>query len=295
MLRVTELVPQEPAAWANLGLLALRRTAFDLAATRLHKARVLAPESSQIQVLSGLLASMQGQLPAAQAYLQRAVAMDPHNLKAMYALAQLIEQQGGEQSSAEVQRLLTQLLKAQPDNLAVWLELARVAAKRGDMQTLQHSLARLEGTATAWPAVAQEQLRALQTVASEANPHRTAQHVMLLKNVLGRHAAYRQGQAAIQAPFGQEGEVMPRFLRLPSPQAHPAAPDQALTFAVEQLAADGGQWTWINAVALDSEGTPTVMMAHGHEVRSMAGVVLRFPGGSCGAAAMAGRYRRAGF
>ena len=37
MLRVTELVPQEPAAWANLGLLALRRTAFDLAAATVAK------------------------------------------------------------------------------------------------------------------------------------------------------------------------------------------------------------------------------------------------------------------
>src|SRR5262245_19951647 len=48
MQRVAALVPQEPAAWANLGLLALRRTAFDLAAARLQKARTLAPESSQI-------------------------------------------------------------------------------------------------------------------------------------------------------------------------------------------------------------------------------------------------------
>src|SRR5262245_55895736 len=54
LLRVTALVPQEPAAWANLGLLALRRTAFDLAAERLQKARALAPNNSQIQVLSGL-------------------------------------------------------------------------------------------------------------------------------------------------------------------------------------------------------------------------------------------------
>ena len=89
MLRVTELVPQEPAAWANLGLLALRRTAFDLAAARLHKARTLAPQSSQIQVLSGLLESMQGRLDTARAYLQRAVALEPRNLKAVYALAQL--------------------------------------------------------------------------------------------------------------------------------------------------------------------------------------------------------------
>lgn len=279
LLRVTELVPQEPAAWANLGLLALRRTAFDLAAERLHKAQALAPESSQIQVLSGLLASMQGRLEEARAYLQRAVAQDPHNVKAMYALAQLIEQQGGEHSTAEVQRLLTQLLAAQPDNLAVLLELARVAAKHGDVQTLRDSIARLEGKATAWPPVAQEQLRAVQTVAAEATANRTAQQVMILKNVLAREVAYRQSRAAIQTPFGQEGEVIPHFLRLPPPHANPAAPDDALTFAVEQLSASNGPWTWINVIALDSEGPLTVMIANGHEMRMMAGAVLRFPGG----------------
>jgi Tfp pilus assembly protein PilF len=279
LLRVVELVPQEPAAWANLGLLALRRTALDLAAERLQKARALAPDSSQIQVLSGLLESMQGRLEEARAYLKRAVALDPHNLKAVYALAQVTEQQGGEQSGAEVQHILTQLLAAQPNNLAVWLELARVAAKRGDMATVQEILARLEGHATGWPSVALEQLRALQTVASEANPNRTAQHVMILKNVLQRDATYRQSQAAIQTPIGQEGEVIPRFLRLPAPHAHPSAPDTALTFAVEQLSTSGGPWRWITAVALGGEGTPAVMMANGHEVRVLEGVVLEFPGG----------------
>jgi cytochrome c-type biogenesis protein CcmH/NrfG len=279
MLHVAALVPQEPAAWANLGLLALRRTAFDLAAERLQRARTLAPDSSQIQVLSGLLESMQGRLEEARAYLQRAVALNPHHLKALYALAQLIEQQGGEHSLTEVQRLLTQLLAAQPDNLAVWLELARVAAKRDDMQTLQDSIAHLAGKASTWPPVAQEQLRAVQTVIAQGNPNRTAQHVMMLKNVLGREAAYRQSRDAIHTPVGQEGEVIPHFLRLPSPHARPAAPDTALRFAVEQLAAGGGPWTWMNAIALDSEGTPAVLLAHGHEVRLGAGAGLRFPGG----------------
>ena len=279
LLRVIELVPQEPAAWANLGLLALRRTALDLAAERLQKARALAPDSSQIQVLSGLLESMQGRLAEARAYLQRAVALDPHNLKAVYALAQLTEQQGGEQSGAEVQRILTQLLAAQPSNLAVWLELARVAAKRGDMETVREVIARLEGHVGAWPPAAEEQLRALQSVASGANPNRTAQQVMMLKNALQRDTTYRQSQAAIQTPMGQEGEVIRRFLRLPAPQAHPAAPDTALAFAVEQLSTGGGPWTWITAVALQGEGTAVVMMANGHKVQTMEGVVLRFPGG----------------
>jgi hypothetical protein len=207
------------------------------------------------------------------------VSLAPHNLKAVYALARLIEQQGGEQSAVEVQRLLAQLLTAQPDNLAVLLELARVAAKHGDMQTLQNSVARLEGQTAAWPPAAQEQLRAMQTVAAEANPNRTAQHVMLLKNVLGRTEAYRQSRAAIQEPVGQEGEMISHFLRLPSPRVSSAAPDQALTFAVTPLATSGGPWTWITALALDSEGAPVVLMAHGHEVRIVDGPVLRFPSG----------------
>ena len=279
MLHVTKLVPQEPAAWANLGLLAMRRTAFDLAAERLQKARELAPENSQIQVLSGFFESMQGRLEAAKAYLQRAVALEPHHLKALYALAQLLEQQGGEANTAEAQRVLTQLGKAQPDNLAVLLELARVAAKRGDMQTLQDSIVRLDDKATAWEAGAQEQLRAVQTVAAEANANRTAQHLMILKNVLVRDPFYRQGRDAIHSPLGQEGEVIPHFLRLPSPRAHVAAPDHALSFAVEQLAAPAGPWTWINAVSLDGVAPPLVLLAHGREVRLLAGTSLAFPGG----------------
>jgi cytochrome c-type biogenesis protein CcmH/NrfG len=180
MLRVTKLVPQEPAAWANLGLLAFRRTAFDLAAERLQKARRLAPENSQIQVLSGLFERTQGRLEEAKAYLQQAIALAPDNLKAVYALAQLIEQQGGEQSTVEAQRLLTQLLDAQPDNLAVMLELARLAVKRGDLVGLQHIIVRLEGEATDWAPVAQEQLRTLRTAVSETNPNRMAQHVIIL-------------------------------------------------------------------------------------------------------------------
>jgi tetratricopeptide (TPR) repeat protein len=282
MLRVTELVPQEPAAWANLGLLALRRTAFDLAAERLQKARSLAPDSSQIQVLSGLFESMQGRLQAARTYLERAITLEPHNLKALYALAQVIEEQGGAQSAEEVQRVLTQLLRAQPENLAVWLELARVAAKRGDREMLQESIVHLAEKAPAWPPDARTQLQTLQTAAAAANPNRAAQHAMILKNVLVRDPAYRQSVAAVRIPFGQVGEVVPRFLRLPSPHAHPAAPDLALTFAVEELTVDGGPWAWINGVSLNGDGTPAVLMANGREVRMGSGMRLGFPGGAAG-------------
>src|SRR5918912_4365121 len=42
LAEVTQLVPDEPAGWANWGLLALRQRNFDAAAERLEQARSLA-------------------------------------------------------------------------------------------------------------------------------------------------------------------------------------------------------------------------------------------------------------
>ena len=91
LTQVTELAPDEPAAWANLGLLALRRNAYDEAVEHLAQARALAPDNSHVQLLSGLLESNRGQADAAIAYLRQAVALDSTNLKAAYVLAQEIE------------------------------------------------------------------------------------------------------------------------------------------------------------------------------------------------------------
>ena len=44
----TQLVPAEPAGWANWGVLALRQRNFDTAAERIERARSLAPDNSDI-------------------------------------------------------------------------------------------------------------------------------------------------------------------------------------------------------------------------------------------------------
>src|SRR3954465_2562669 len=45
LTRATQLAPDEPASWANLGLLGLRQRNLDVAGERLEKARALAPEN----------------------------------------------------------------------------------------------------------------------------------------------------------------------------------------------------------------------------------------------------------
>ena len=73
LTEVTRLVPQEPAAWANLGLLALRQRELDVAAERLERARTLAPDNGQIYVLLGMVESNRGRFDAAISHLRRAI------------------------------------------------------------------------------------------------------------------------------------------------------------------------------------------------------------------------------
>src|SRR3982751_3864958 len=49
LTRATQLAPDEPASWANLGLLSLRQRNLDAAAERLTQAQTLAPDNSRIK------------------------------------------------------------------------------------------------------------------------------------------------------------------------------------------------------------------------------------------------------
>jgi cytochrome c-type biogenesis protein CcmH/NrfG len=138
--QVTQLVPAEPAGWANWGILALRQRNYDIAAQRLEKARNLAPQNDQIFTLLGVLNSQRGNSPQAIADLRQAVELNPRNLRAIYQLAEETERQGDKNSAAEFQKLMQQILAAQPNNLAALLELGRISAKHGDAVTLNKRL-----------------------------------------------------------------------------------------------------------------------------------------------------------
>ena len=63
--RVIALVPQEPAGWANLGLLLLRQQELEQGAQQLARAAALAPDSAEIQRLQALAESRRGNLAEA--------------------------------------------------------------------------------------------------------------------------------------------------------------------------------------------------------------------------------------
>jgi Tfp pilus assembly protein PilF len=277
---VTQLVPAEPAGWANWGVLALRQRNYDVAAQRLERARDLAPQNDQIYDLLGILEGQRGHSAEAIADLQKAVDLNPKNLRAAYALAEEIERQGDANSEAEVQQVLQKILAAQPNNLAALLELTRVAAKRGDPGTLNSAVAQITARSSAWPPEVQQQLATVQAAAAGTDLRAAATRTTFLRNVLMRVPEYRQSLSVIKAPAGEEAQPLTHFVRLGSPVFKPAPADMAIKFAVQPVAgADNHRWNWIGAIQLGTAGGPVIAEGNGREVHLSTGAILSFPGG----------------
>lgn len=272
--RVITLAPQEPAAWADLGLLLLRQQDHAAASERLARAAERAPKDADIQRLQALAAGRAGNLQEAIAHWKRALELRPDDAKAAYALALDLEREGSAESLAEAQRTL-ESLAGRTGNLVARLEYARIAAKRDDSAAVQQAVSAIAGAAASWPADIQERFRAVQAAAG-SNPRATGQSIAFLKNVLMRLPEYRQWLAAVSTPREEVGEPIERFLLLPNPSPQPAAPDLALTFTAEPVAmlADT-KAVWAGAFIPGREGNPIVAAFDGTSIRFPRGTPAR--------------------
>ena len=273
--------PGEPAGWANWGVLALRQRNYDSASQRIEHARQLAPQNDHIYFLLGLLESERGHSPEAITNLKKAVELNPQNLRAAYQLAQEIERQGGAESEGEFQQVIQKILAAQPNNLAALLELSRIAAKRGDGNTLKSAVAQISARASTWPPEVQQQLATLQSAVASSDWHAAATRTVFLRNALMRVPEYRQSLAAIKSPPGEEAQPFIHFVKMESPSFSPAPPDTAIAFEVQPATGnDSTRWSWTGAIPLGSAGAPVVALADAHKVHLASGATLTFPGGA---------------
>ncbi len=253
--RVTQLAGHEPAAWANLGLLLLRQQEMEPAVQRLQHAEVLAPEHAGIQRLLALAAGRNGDLAVAAGHWQKALAVEPDDPKAAYALALDLERAGGDDNEAEALRTIQQLA-TRTGNLAAQVEFARLAAKRDDAVALQQAVSALDAQARAWPDDIRERFVTVKEAAS-ADPASAGRPIAFLKNFMLRLPAYRQAVARVSTPREEVGEPLYGFVVLPNPDPRAAEADAAMTFdvsAVASLAGDAAKWT--GALSLTGEGAP---------------------------------------
>jgi Tfp pilus assembly protein PilF len=279
--RATETGPAEPAAWANLGITDMRLGELDAAAVPIARALALAPADPDVVLLAGRMEIARGRIDEGLARLRDAVMLDPRAVRARYTLAQEVERSGGREADAEAQRLFEQILEVAPENLAVVLERARIAAKRGDTPALRDSVARLEGPARAWPPAVAEQYAALRAAAGAANPADAVRATAVLRNVLARVPAYRDSLAAVATPTELIADPFERFLALEQPSATPAPPDGSLTFTSEAMGAVLPD-ARVLAMITDDDRTPARVFASNAASLSRVGDVaapMPFPGG----------------
>ncbi|MDH3456086.1 MAG: FG-GAP-like repeat-containing protein [Gemmatimonadota bacterium] len=262
--RVTELVPKEPAGWANFGLIALQRRELGEAADRLLEARVLAPENSHIQLVSAIVERERGRLDSATALLSRAIELDAQSLKALYLLAQLVEQEGRPGSEAETQQLIDRILAAEPENLVALLERARLAAKLRDIGTLEQTLDRVAVRADSLSLSLTAELQAVRTAEEAEEFDRAATLIGFLHSVLQPLPAYRDDQEAVRTSPSRMDVLLTRFVRLPTPTALSAAPDTGLRFIPETLTVGRGPVSWVRTFWL-SDDVPLAMVAASRE------------------------------
>lgn len=280
LAEAARLAPGEPAAWADWGVLALRQRNDDAAAQRLNRAHELAPGNEQVDYLRGLLESERGNSAAAIADLEQAVQANPRDLRALYELASEVERQADAGSDQRFQQLMEQILAIEPNNLAAQLDLARIAAKRGDVQALKTSVARISDQSKGWSPEITQQLDQLKAVANGEQPRSAATKSIFLRNVLMRLPGFRDDLSELKAPSGEGAQPITHLVRVVSLRSRPAPPDRAIRFSAESKGVqDGNVWTWAGAINLNGNDAPVLAQANASEVLLASGAKLTFPGG----------------
>ena len=280
LAEATRLAPGEPTAWADWGVLALRQRSFDAAAERLNRAHELAPDNEPIDYLLGLLESERGNSTAAIVDLQQAVQANPQDLRALYQLASEVERQADAGSDQQFQQLMEQILAIAPNNLAAQLDLARIAAKRGDVPALKASIARITDQSKGWSPEITHQLDQLQAAANGDQPRSAATKSIFLRNVLMRLPSFRDDLSALKPPSGEGAQPITHLLRVASLPSRPAPADRAITFNAQTKGAqDGRIWTWAGSVNLNGKDAPILAQANASEILLTSGASLAFPGG----------------
>ena len=265
--RATELAPAEPAAWANLAVARVRGAEFDAANEAIARAGTLAPDAVEIALIQAAIDNARGELDASVRTLRRVVGIDPGNVLARFTLADSVERAGGTNAETDAQNELDAVLRLTPDNLAVIVERARLAARRQDAARLRDSLMRLEAAARDWPDIAMTQLRDLRAAVDAPDFPAAQRAIAFLRNVLARVPAFREGLAAVRVPAELIANPLDRFVALPPASPEPAPADTALSYMEEPLA--DGSASRLLVWPLDQSSTATVFAASDGQVRRL--------------------------
>ena len=275
MSAAAKLAPEEPAVWANLGLLDLRKNDLDAATEHLNKAVSLLPSDASpqsraaLESLQALAADLKGDRTQAVAHLRQAVTLEPDNLINRYSLYQMLENVPDLPGALST---LQAIVERNPDNIVAWLQIARLSTALKNMAAYSHAVSALTRLSKGWPPSALVFLKALQE--GEAHPASVENSAFIhLQNVLKPEAQWHLALVVLSPPLDQNdhptlGVPMERFVKLPNAPDTPAPSDMSVTFTSAPAGASSsigssstGPATWIGPLWLSNSSAKTDLVA----------------------------------
>ena len=270
--------PEEAAAWANLGVLAMRQGNFDLAEDRLARALDLFPENADLLFLNSIMESIRGNTQQSINYLRRGVEADPGNLKMQYALAQELEREDDQAHADEIAETLQHLHDLAPENQVLLFEMTRFAAKIGEFDTAREFIHRLEELSDDWEPENLEQLDLVVELAEEENQTELLLELSFLRNMLQSQPVFQHDLLQVENPPTELGFLITEFLHLPMPEVKVSAAD--LDMRLDQFPMDFAVTTasWQKGVSLFDEAPPFPITITDGEIVINEETRLGFPG-----------------
>lgn len=288
--KAIDLVPAEPAGWANRGLLYLRLQRLKEAEADIARARQMAPDNVEILEMAAHLAERQDRLSDALALFRQASEADPNDPRRLYKVSEVLAKEAKPGADAARVKVLEQLLKLKPANLGILTEQARLAAAAGDRDAARRALDRLGELAPRWSGQeamsARELLGTLRKDVEKDLGRVFQQRIGSLQNLLKVEPGYARGMEEVRPIDAQAGNSLQQFLKLAPVRTSPDEPDAGLTFAAAErpwtAEARAGGWALALPVWLNGKDNPVVFAASAKEVRRAdgAGAALPFPSGT---------------
>lgn len=279
MNEVAKAYPKEPAAWANLGVFAMRQGNYELATEQLQKALNLAPKNPDILFLAAILERNRRNVEESISYLNQVLQADSTYSKAQFMLANQLEQLDFNENREEITQQLTHLAERHPQNQALLLELIRTEAKKGNLEKAGDYLEQLGSLSGQWSSSTVEQFEQVQNIIAQENTGELNLQLALLRNQLQANPLFQHDIRQLALPDNQVGFLIQEFIYLEQPKVKTAPPDSSLRFS--QQPAKGIAEELVNGITslVLNESTPPLLAAFiGENVAIDTADTISFPG-----------------
>ncbi len=200
--RLTELAPEEPLGFANLGLVYLRQGNYEDAESSILQALELEPSDPDVRLLLAKVLDLTGRVTEAKEILRGTLTDTVPHLKSLYALSQLSADAEDPAERVEREEHLDRLVALAPANLPARLLLIQALLENdkaddalGNLEQLHAQLPELPPQAAPFFDEAMEHM-----VSGRAS--QALRPMLILANILRVTGLYQAGVNALEGPGG---------------------------------------------------------------------------------------------